>query len=106
MKRRNPEFELYSANLRKEYKPIIAQINSADHRDNYLKKSDNNYTRFILEKLSKNSQIIDKNPSRLIEIHHIIPLACGGPDVNWNRMELTYSDHNRAHSIRWQVYKE
>ena len=101
MKGRDSKFQSYLYQLKKAYEPIIVKINSAKDRDNYLRKLDDDYTRFILKKLSEKT---DKNQS--IEIHHIIPLACGGPDEDWNRMELSYSDHTQAHAIRWGTYKE
>lgn len=101
MKGRDSKFQSYLDQLKKAYEPIIVTINSAKNRDAYLSKLDDDYTRFILKKLSEKT---DKNES--MEIHHIIPLACGGPDQDWNRIKLTYSDHTQAHSIRWETYKE
>lgn len=32
-----------------------------------------------------------------LEVHHVIPLSCGGLDVEWNALAICPEDHKRAH---------
>jgi 5-methylcytosine-specific restriction enzyme A len=32
-----------------------------------------------------------------LEVHHVIPLSCGGLDVEWNALAICPHDHKRAH---------
>ncbi|MDK3021613.1 HNH endonuclease signature motif containing protein [Cupriavidus taiwanensis] len=32
-----------------------------------------------------------------LEVHHVVPLNCGGPDAIWNVVAICSNDHRRAH---------
>lgn len=73
---------------------------------NYLISENNVYSAFILEKLSSPPPQRDENPAGGTEVHHIIPRHAGGPDSQWNLIELTRQDHVRAHELRYEAYNE
>ena len=98
------EFESYLLKLKSSYEPIRNKIHSIEERNEYLRQCNDNYTLFILDKLAEKPNL--NVAGELIEIHHIIPKACGGPETEWNKMRLTYSEHEKAHELRFQAYKE
>lgn len=80
---------------------------------NYLKKENNKYSLFIINKINTNSSISQeiKNQNvnfdrKLFEKHHIIPKHTGGPDASWNLIYLSKEDHVEAHILRYEVYGE
>lgn len=79
------------------YKTITSRELLVQH----LKNESNNYTNFILQKLTE-------SPLNLAECekHHIIPRHCGGPDADWNLIYLSSDDHKKAHELRYEVYRE
>ncbi len=73
----------------------------------YLEKENNEYTRYILQKLQnpKSNRAKSFNGEKT-QIHHIIPKHAGGKNNYFNRILLTVSEHQMAHAIRYSVYKE
>lgn len=41
---------------------------------------------------------ICKNNVEIIEIHHIVSKACGGPEAHWNKCQLCPTCHSRVHT--------
>lgn len=39
------------------------------------------------------------------EFHHIIPLYANGSNATWNLIELSISEHQKAHKLLYEVYK-
>lgn len=37
-------------------------------------------------------------------IHHIWPLSCGGPDVEWNKVRLPIKEHYKCHKLLPLIY--
>lgn len=96
---------------------------------NYLKGNPNPYNTFIFgflngkpKKMYKRNKIFltgtskepnnqeTENNSALFtnstQKHHIFPIFSGGPDCNWNIINLSVKDHFKAHSLRYDVYQE
>jgi hypothetical protein len=73
----------------------------------FLKTNPNIYNDFVLEKIETESETL--NQARIhnlaIEGHHIIPKGIGGPDEDWNLVNLTVEDHTTAHRLRYDVYQ-
>jgi len=78
-----------------------ATITSRELLIQHLKTENNNYTNFILQKLTEAPLNLDD-----CEKHHIIPRHCGGPDARWNLIYLSSDDHKKAHALRYDVYRE
>jgi len=69
----------------------------------YLATEKNAYVDFIGQKQSlQTCSMLLKKPT---ELHHIIPLHAKGPDVAWNLVRLSKSDHQRAHELLSKVYQ-
>lgn len=74
------------------------RIQSRDDCIQYLKQNPNLYNDFILHRI-KNSVAFEQK-------HHIFPRHAGGPDVDWNLVDLSSKDHIEAHRLRLIVYNE
>lgn len=88
-------------------------IRNSEGLFNYLKKENNKYTLFIMDKIKTNAsisqKITNKNfnfDSKQFEKHHIIPKHIGGPNASWNLVYLSKEDHVEAHLLRYEVYGE
>lgn len=42
----------------------------------------------------------------ITEEHHILPISCGGPDEEWNKVKLTPEEHFRAHRLLVDLYTD
>lgn len=51
---------------------------------------------------------LDKSSEKLgcIEIHHILPISCGGLDVDENKIGLYAKEHFMAHVYLWVIHHE
>lgn len=38
------------------------------------------------------------------DIHHIIPTSHNGPDVDWNKIPLTFKEHIMTHKLYYKAY--
>lgn len=65
---------------------------------NYL----NCYDNLILKR--RNFPLV-KTSNGKIESHHIIPLSCGGLDINQNKINLTCREHYIAHLLLLKIYQ-
>lgn len=67
----------------------------------FLKKENNSYAQFIIDKLENNqNQAINET----MHMHHIIPVHRQGPNQSWNFIKLTVKDHATAHLLLHQNY--
>lgn len=89
------------ARLRSLYIPILAKIESTTDLRNYLTSTNDVYTRFVLDLISK------QDASKVYEEgHHIFPKSVGGLDDDWNILPVSYEDHLRCHELRYKAYGE
>lgn len=82
---------------------ILKGINSREELLKFLNEHPNIYHAFILKKLEEEKTLL---PNIVTQKHHIIPKHAGGPDVAWNLIKLTPSDHDKSHELREEVYHD
>lgn len=82
---------------------IFLQIDSKEKLVSFLKENSNAYNQFILQKIEE-SKIKDDQIKK--NDHHIIPKHIGGLDKKWNMVKLSTHDHQKAHELRYEVYKD
>lgn len=82
-------------------------INNRKTLITFLENNPNSYNNFMLYKIENESETLNQGITQnlAIESHHIIPKSVGGPDENWNLVNLTVEDHMSAHSLRYDVYQ-
>jgi 5-methylcytosine-specific restriction endonuclease McrA len=78
---------------------LFPRFNNRTDLVNFLKSQRNEYSLFILERLSQSS--FDSLTGT--EIHHIIPRYAGGPNTDWNLIRLTFDQHTEAHLLLYTV---
>lgn len=119
--RRQPQTELSPEEMQRrlevatrtalERSALRAAYNHISNRNDlreYLNQENNAYSDFILSILDQpeGSYVSNAGEGAAFERHHIIPRHAGGPDSQWNLIQLTVADHDRAHRIRYEVYGE
>ena len=80
--------------------PKLPLIQTEKELQTFLLNEKNEYTQFILD--NKN---LCKKHYQQTEFHHIIPLYAKGPHAQWNLIELTVFEHQKAHHLLYNVYQ-
>lgn len=91
--------------LYKKWTHIITNINICSDSQKaliiYLNKEKNIYNEKILFYLTRK---LEKQIE--YEKHHIFPKSVGGPNKEWNFVDVTQIEHQQLHHLRFQVYGE
>lgn len=81
------------------------QVYSRKELLSYLRINSNEYTKFMLDKIDGEADLL-ADSKQTKQVHHIIPTHAGGPNAKWNLVTLTPEDHCKAHELRYSVYQE
>lgn len=80
---------------------LETNFSSADELLKFLRKENNTYSQFILEKIKFTNQVF----SEKTHLHHIQPEHANGSNKSWNLVKLSISDHAKAHLLFFENYK-
>lgn len=78
----------------------LSSIKTEKELQFFLSNEKNEYVKFI-----RYHQNLCKKEHKKTEFHHIIPLYANGSNAQWNRIELSIVEHQKAHQLLYNVYK-
>lgn len=79
--------------------PTFAAIKSREDLLAFLKANPNEYNHFMLSKLTEEQMNKEEGVT-----HHVLPKHMGGPDDEWNLINLLPEEHYKAHELRYKIY--
>jgi hypothetical protein len=80
-----------------------AHIQSREQLKKHLRQENSSYSQQMLSYVKQEEQ----NPEQsLDERHHILPFHDGGPDLPWNMVQVSFTEHTQAHQLRYDCFQQ
>lgn len=72
----------------------------------FLQQEGGDHSAYCLELLQRQQTLTDEEKQASPEKHHVIPSRLGGPDEDWNLVNVSYDEHFKVHQLRYHQYQE
>ena len=81
-------------------------ITNLDSLVAFLQQEGGAHSAYCLDLIRRQQTLTDEEKQAYPEKHHVIPSRLGGPDDDWNLVNVSYEEHFKVHELRYDQYKE